>query len=284
MQLSIEVIDVLRKAAQYISGVLSEATITPNHFYNALWDGRAYKLAPYQIVGDELVVQTGDGVVAFSGVYPSKILAMDVDAPIKTRESNDSVELNSWMNSGSTPIEYTEKYTVEHTITDTLNIASEIASSIKASVGAEYMGIKASVEAQLSAKLGITHDKQDQQKSVSEKSISVEVPAWTSTSLVQKQSTSDFRQTIRLRCELDAAIRLEGGWTKRFGSIQEMQTYMRGGGGGSGDASLLDTFVNTRKFEKFDMPLPEMLIEQIREYKDVKTGEVDRTDTPINHE
>ena len=63
-----------------------------------------------------------------------------------------------------------------------------------------------------------------------------------------------------------------------------MELYFKGGGGGK-NATELDDFVATRAFEMFSLPTSDQqfIIKKERISRNVSTGEIMRTDTPIEH-
>ena len=281
MQLGLDVIDGFRKLAYEIDGIIREIPFPNNLFGVAekdIWQ-------PYHLTDTELVmVYSGgsqDAEIAFSSIAPTKILSLEVDEPIKLRESVKSVNLDTWTNAGSTSFFETLKWTEQHTRTEQLDIASSIEASVSAKVGAEYAGFKAELQSTLTAKLGINHNTQATDTMIDEHERKFEVPAWKRVSVVQKKSVSDFHQMIRTRCELSGAVRITAGnlWEKRFDSIRELNLYLIGGGGGSGDVPELDQFVNQRKLpSSYKLPTLEFTIETDRVYKDVETGEVTRSE------
>ena len=278
MQLSLDVIDGFRKVAYKIAHGIAEIPFSENVFAVSSID----LMQPYHLTDTELVCvyQGGsvDAEIAFGNIIPTKILSLEIDEPVKIRESVKSVALDTWTNAGSTPLKETEKWTQEHSITEQLDIVSSIEVGIQEKIGAEYAGFKAELQASLTAKLGINHSTQEQNRTIDERSQEIEIPAWKQVSLVQKKSISDFKQTIRTHCELGASVRISAGWEKRFDSLRELQGYFIGGGGGSGDVPGIDNFVNQRKFPSFDLPSLEFNVERDRLYKDVQTGSVSRTE------
>lgn len=278
MQLSIDVIDAFRRVAHQIASGLRDIPFSTNIFRVAGID----LLQAYHLTDTELIMTyTGgsvDAEIAFANILPTKILSVEIEEPIKIRESVKSVALDTWNNAGSTPLKETEKWTKEHTITEQLDIVSSIEVGIKEKIGAEYAGFKAELEANLTAKLGINHSTQEQNKTIDERSQEIEIPPFKRVSLVQKKSICDFSQVIRTHCELGASVRISAGWEKRFDTLRELQLYFIGGGGGSGDVPDMDAFVNQRKFQSFDLPRLEFNVERDRLYKDVETGEVTRSE------
>ena len=282
MQLSLDVIDGFRHVSHYIASSFIGVNFSENVFGVAPIN----LMQKYQLTDNELQCIYGDhGIIAFSNIIPSKILSLEVDEPIKLREEDHDVTLDSWRNAGSTELKETHKWTEDITTTESISILTEIASAISAKVGAEYAGFKAELSAQISAKLGITENRSTQIHHSEEKTEEFIIAPWTSTSLVQKHSISDFKQLIKTHCELDANVRIYGTtWEKKFNSLKELSGYFTGEGGGSGSIPYLDDFVLQRKYKNFELPLSSFSVERERIYRNVKTGEVNRTEVPIKHE
>ena len=283
MQLPIDIIDAFKSIAYYVGGGISGVPMSQNLFAGA-WITRA----EHRLTDTELIVSfphdnVDDPYIAFSEIAPTEILSLEVDPPVVLRESVESVELDTWNNAGSTPLEEDEKWTEEHTITEQTDIMASIEIGIKEKLGAEYAGFKAEVEAHLTAKLGINHSTNEQNRVLHEHEQKITIPAWKSVSLTQKKSISDFKQTVRMKCLLDAKIRINGGWEKKFDSLKSFVLYMKGGGGGTGDVPELDSLANQRKFKGFELDLNQLAftVERERVYKDVRTGTVDRTEIDI---
>lgn len=284
MQLSLDLIDGISSVSHEIAFALSEAKLGA-YVSNSFVSGPILLRPPYKVTEDELILMYGDAVVAFKDVVPSKILSIEVDPPVTLREDVKSVELESYNNDGSTQIEREYTHTEEHTVTETVNIAAEISTAIRAKIGGSYAGFSAELETQISAKLGVTHNTQEQYKTTNVEKIDVVIPAWTNVALLQKESISDIKQTVCVSCEMDAAVRINGGWEKRFDSIHQLLLYLQGGGGGTGDAPQLDEFCSTRAFQNMTLPFENLQfrVSKGRLYKDVKTGELNRSETEIPH-
>lgn len=204
--------------------------------------------------------------------------------PITLNEQVKSVELRTWNNAGSTPIDDEQHTSEKHTRTETLNIAAEIATAIKGKVSGSYAGFSAELETQINAKLGVTHNTQEQTETLSEETLKVVIPAWKSVSLMQKQSISDVKQRVSVMCELTAEVRINGGWEKTLPSLESLQLYFTGGGGGTGNADALDAKVATRLYRAFELPFNKVQLNVVKDrlYKDVRTGEINRTEIAIN--
>ncbi|MCY4584386.1 MAG: hypothetical protein OXE50_16570 [Chloroflexi bacterium] len=237
---------------------------------------------------DELICHFDEQEVAFSNVIPSKILAIQVDPPIILREDVQDIALKTWNNGGSTPLFYDEEVLEEDTTTESLNIAAEISTAIRSKIGGSAAGFSAEVEAQVSAKLGITHNTQTQVHHSNKETIKVEVPAFKSVSLTQKHSETDFKQRVITTCQIDANVRLFNNglekWTKKLDSLRQLELYFKGGGGGSGDnVQALDDWMSQRLFKAFELPYDrtQFTIDRDRLYRNAKTSEVDRSETSL---
>lgn len=288
MQLSLEVIDALRAIALYTAGWLREATITPNKF----WDAGGNILPRYDIGDIILKCYTGSGVISFYDVRPSKIISLEISEPAEFNTEQEKHIIDVFRNATSEPFSKEETYTEESSRTEKNDIMAELSTSIKSKVGGSYAGFNAELEASLSAKLGVNHSETVEHKDSDVVKTKIDVPAWTSISVEQDHEISDTSQHVSLKCEIDASVQINGGWKKRFDSLSELELYMRGGGGGKGLAQELDKFVQTRKFEHFDLhskpfSMPSMdrvvLIEQERISRNVSTGKIELTETAINH-
>lgn len=278
MQLSLDVIDKFREVSYQIAHGIAEIPFSENRFRVStinLWQD-------YHLTDTELIMEytggTIPGVIAFSNIMPTKILGVEIEEPIKIRESIKSVNLDTWNNAGSTPLHEKSHSSKEHTITEQLDIVSSIEAGIREKVGVDVSSFKAELEAHITAKLGINHSTQEQTKVLDERSEDVDIPPWKRVSIVQKKSICDFKQVIRTHCDLGASVRISTGWEKTFDSLHEFQLWIVGGGGGKGNVPDLDAFVNQRKFSSFDLPKLEFDVERDRLYKDVETGETDRSE------
>ena len=277
MQLDIEIIDKFFDFAKYLGGGISTLDeVHPNLFVG----GDFIHTKEYHLTKDELIFPFGHGVIAFGEPYPSKILSLEIGEPAIIREQIINVVLRTWHNAGDSDIPYSRKIVEETIRKETLNIIEELMTEIRGKVAGEYAGIKAELETQLSAKLGINQTTEEQHTINDTTTMNIDVPAWTSTSLNQKKSISDFRQTIKMKCELDASLRIDHGNQKSFPSLESFALYMKGGGGGTGE-SPMDKIAMERRFTNFEVP--DMFFETERErlYKDVETSEITRKDLPI---
>ena len=287
MQLSLDVIDGLRAVSRQVANTIYWAD-TRNHFrVNAL----NANLPAYEMTDEGLVCFCGsrEARIILSDVTPSKILSIDVEPPIKFNEHDTSVELKTWNNAGSTPLNYERQILEEFVRTETLDIITEISTAMKAKIGGGTPTFQAELEVQLAAKLGINKSTKTEVKKSDGYKLDVEVPKWTSVSLLQKQSISDVKQVVRMRCIFDAKVILDssGIWAKEFDGLNSMALYLRGGGGGKdvGECSDLNRIMETRQFKGYALPLEhlELQIEKERLYRDVKTGEVNRTEVKIEN-
>lgn len=277
MQLSLDIIDSFRRQAHYIAVVMVNVPMEWDNFASDMLMGEVQ----YEITDDSLICHFYDlhgdfpASVTFSNIAPSKILSLEVEAPIKIREKEEHVELKQWDNGTSSPISYTYEVSESETITETLDIAAEIEASIKGKISAEYAGIKGEVETQLRSKLGVRHSETKEHTITNHETIDITVSPKKSVSLTQKHSISDFKQKVIVECLLDARIRIDGGkWFEEFNNANEFLLYMQGGGGGKGNATELDKFVNTRAFQgKLALPQSSFRIEENHQYQNVKTGE-----------
>lgn len=279
MQLDIEIIDSFMGLSRYLAGGLGGIQEHPN-----LFAGGSDKIhnTEYHLTKDELVIPYGSGFIAFGEPYPSKILSLDIDAPVIIREQVNSIVLRTWNNAKSTDYSYKHKVTEEHIIKEILNIVQELMMGVRGKIAGEYAGIKAELETQLNAKLGLSHTTEQQHRVMDESEETIDVPAWTSVSLTQKESTSDFKQHISMHCLLDASLRINHGQEKHFSSLDEFKLYMKGGGGGDGE-SWIDRYANERRFTNFEVPDMSFQIERDRMYTDAKTSDTTTTQVPINH-
>ena len=281
MQLSLDVIDGFRSISHTIASALSEVSMYSNAFSHS----KILLMPEYNVTDDELVCYFDECEVAFFNILPSKILSVHVEPPIPLREDVKDITLKSWNNAGSTPLHFEQEVLEESTTTESLNIAAEISTAIRSKVGGSAAGFSAEVEAQVSAKLGITHNKQTQVHHSNKEKIDVEVPPYKSVSLTQKESINDFRQRVGLKFELDASVRMKNvglvGWEKRIDGLRQLELYFRGGGGGSGDNTKdLDDFFSQRSFKYFELPYGHLVFTESKDrlYRNAKTSEVNRTE------
>ena len=287
LSLDLDVIDSFRKVARNTANHLYNADFAPNYFRS---DALNANLPAYEIADKLKCFCTSEhAIIEFWDIQPIDIIAIEVGTPIRFNEHETNVSLKTWNNAGSTPLPQSWKAETEEKITEARDILTEISTSLKAKIGGGTPTFQASLEAELSAKLGINLKRQEERRVLNTENMDLEVPAWTSTSLTQRQSIADVRQTIKMTCLVDAAVSFisqgEGGnWSKTFVSLHEMETYMRGGGGGQDqNADTLNRIVNTRQFQDFqiDRSHLELTITQERISRNVKTGEIDRKDTKI---
>ena len=175
-------------------------------------------------------------------------------------------------------------WTEEDERTEQMDILSEIQTAIKGKISGSYAGFSAELETQLSAKLGINHSEKNVRKTTKTDEEDFDIPAWTDFALTQEHSVSDIKQSVNIVCSLDANVQIDGGWKKTFDTLKEMELYLKGGGGGK-NTTELDDFVATRAFEMFSLPTADQqfVIEKERISRNVSTGKVTRTDTPIEH-
>lgn len=288
MQLSLDVLDALRYNAIYIGGVLSEAKIPDNQFYNALWNMNP----KYDITDDALIVLVGCGQISFRSVRPSKIISLEVGDSVEFNSQIEDIHLDTYTNDSAESFDYDETWTEEHSHTQQTDILAEIQASIKEKLGASYAGFSGEVETQLSAKLGANHSDNVKDSKGNSKRLSLKIPPYTETSFSQEHSISDVSQSIKMVCEIDASVCIDGKhYIKHFPSFESLTLYMRGGGGYQ-NYQPLDDFVKTRKFEKFDLDSEQwsipngrriFTIEKQRISRNVRTGKIIRKDTEIKH-
>ena len=290
MQLDLEVIDGFRAVARHIANTIYWIDVPGNYFRV---DALNANLPAYEI-GETLKCFCPGTVatIVYSDIQPIKILSIDVDAPIKFNEHETDVSLNTWHNDSSEPLPKKLKEIEEEVITESKDILTEISSAIRAKVGGKSPVFEASLEAEISAKLGFNLKTQRQHTVHKEEETDIVVPKWTSTSVTQRQSIADVKQIIRMNCLIDAKVSLVSNgpdnypWAKHFDSLRELQGYLRGGGGGRDEnADAINRFVNGRLFKDFAVPMAELEleIEQERISRNVRTGEVTRKDTPIEN-
>ena len=290
MQLDLDVIDGFRAVARHIANTIYHIDVAGNYFRV---DALNANLPAYEISDTLKCFCPGTvATIEYSDIQPIKILSIDVDAPIKFNEHETDVSLKTWNNAGKTPIPQSWKAQEEETITESRDIITEISSTIRAKVGGKSPVFEASLEAEISAKLGLNLKTQRQHRLLREENMEIVIPEWTSTSLTQRQSIADVKQIIRMNCLIDAQVSLisngpeAGPWAKHFQSLRELQGYLRGGGGGRDEnADAINAFVNNRLFKDFAVPMHELEleIEQERISRNVRTGEITRKDIPIEN-
>ena len=284
LSLSLEIIDALRSIARYTAGFLSEASITPNHFWNASPGGLGSYLPKYKIGEIGLHCYCGDGTISFGNVRPDRIISLEVGPTVTFNEQTDDIHFYRYQNAGATAVKKHKVWTQEDERTEQMDILSEIQTAIKGKISGSYAGFSAELETQLSAKLGINHSEKNVHKTTKTDEEDFDIPAWTDFALTQEHSVSDIKQSVKVVCSLDANVQIDGGWKKYFDTLKEMELYLKGGGGGK-NATELDDFVATRAFEMFSLPTmdQQFVIEKERISRNVSTGTVTRTDTPIKH-
>ena len=289
MQLDLDIIDGFREVARNIANHLYHADFSGNYFAS---DALNANLPAYEISDKLKCFCTSEhATILFGDIQPIRIISIEVNPPIRFNEHETSVSLKTWNNAGSTPLPQSWKTEEEEKVTEARDILTEISTAIRAKVGGKSPVFEASLEAELSAKLGINLKRQEERRLLKSDNMDLEVPAWTSTSLTQRQSIADVRQRITMLCQVDASVSLisqgsEPRWAKHFNSLRELEIYLRGGGGGGDEnADAINRVVNTRQFQDFaiDKSNLELEIENERISRNVKTGEITRTDTPIEN-
>ena len=279
MQLDIEIIDKFFSFAKYLGGGISGLDeVRPNLFVG----GDFIHAKEYHLTKDEMIFPFGHGVIAFGEPYPSKILSLEIGEPEVIREQIINVVLQSWHNSSAEPFPYTRKIVEEIIRKETVNIVAELMTQIRGKVAGEYAGIKAELETQLSAKLGMTHTTEEQHTINKTTTMDDSVPPWISRSLTQKKSVSDFRQVIKMTCQLEASIRIDHGCQKSWESLRSFKLWSKGGGGGVGSTPM-DKIAMERRFTNLQIPDMFFQTETERFYKDVETSDITRTDLSIAH-
>ena len=288
MQLDLDVIDGFREIARQVANTLYNADFSGNYFRS---DALNANLPAYEITDRLKCLCTSEhATIYFANIQPIKILSIDVDAPIRFNEHETDVSLKTWNNAGSTPLPQSWKAEEEEKVTESRDILTEISTSLKAKIGGGSPVFQASLEAELSAKLGINLKRQEERRLLNSENMQLEVPAWTSTSLMQRQSIADVKQMVHMQCLLDARVSLvsqgETRWAKHFTSLRELEIYLRGGGGGeSENTEGLDRITNTRQFQDLEIdkkPIT-LFVGTERVSRNVRTGEITRKDIPIEN-
>lgn len=289
LSLDLDVIDGFRATARNIANYLYNADFAGNYFRQ---DALNANLPAYEI-GDALkcFCTSEHATILFMDIQPIDILSIEVGAPIRFNEHETDVSLKTWHNAGATPLPQSWNVEEEEKVTEARDILTEISTAIRAKVGGKSPVFEASLEAELSAKLGINLKRQEERRLLKQEKMDLEVPKWTSTSLIQRHTIADVRQIIKMHCLVDAQVSFisqgdEPRWAKHFESLHQMQTYLRGGGGGTDEnADALNRVVNTRQFQNFAIEKAHLEFEIVQERisRNVKTGEVTRKDTPIEN-
>ena len=289
LSLDLDVIDSFRAVARNLANHLYNADFAGNYFRQDALNANlpAYEVSEYL----HCFCPSRDAIISFHDIQPVDILEIEVGTPIRFNEHETSVSLKTWNNAGSTPLPQTWKSEEEEKVTEARDILTEISTSLKAKIGGGTPTFQASLEAELSAKLGINLKRQEERRVLKTENMELVVPEWTSTSLTQRQSIADVKQIIKMRCRVDASVIIvsegdEPRWSKRFNSLHEMETYLRGGGGGSDEnAEALNKIVNTRQFQDYRIEQEHLELEIVQERvsRNVRTGEIDRKDTPIHN-
>ena len=289
LSLDLDVIDGFRAIARQVANTLYNADFGGNYFRS---DALNARLPAYEVNnGLKCLCTSEHATILFFNIQPIDIISIEVGAPIRFNEHETDVSLKTWNNAGSTPLPQSWKAEQEEKVTESRDILTEISTSLKAKIGGGTPVFQASLEAELSAKLGINLKHQEERRVLNQENMDLVVPAWTSTSLMQRHAIADVRQTIKMRCRVDARVSLisqgdEPRWAKHFESLHQLETYLRGGGGGEDDnADALNRITNTRQFQDFEIETEhlEFEITQERISRNVSTGEITRKDTPIEN-
>ena len=290
IQLDLDVIDAFRAVARHVANTAYHIDVPGNYFRV---DALNANLPAYEIDEDLRCFCPGTvATIVFADIQPVRVLSIDVGAPIKFNEEEIDLSLQTYNNANSEPLPRKLKTTEEDIITESRDIITEISSAIRAKVGGKTPVFEASLEAEIAAKLGLNLKTQRQHRILKEDEMNITVPAWTSTSVTQKQSIADVRQVISMNCQVDAQVSLLSNgpgavpWSKHFESLHELEGYLRGGGGGRDEnADAINRFVNGRLFKDFTVPIEELelAVSRDRISRNVRTGEISVVSTPIEN-
>lgn len=289
LSLDLDVVDAFRAIARSIANTLYNADFYPNYFRSDALNARL----PAYAVEDKLrcYCTSYHSQIIFSEIEPIDILSIEIGSPFKFNEHETDVSLRTWNNASDEPYPEELKISEEETITESKDISMEIASAIRAKVGGKTPVFEASLEAEISAKLGVDTKTMKQHRILKEMKTTITTPPWTSSSIDQRHSIADVRQTIRMNCLLGASVSFvsdgsEGRWAKHFATLAEMERYLRGGGGGEDEgADGLNSVVNSRQFQDYRLETEhlELAVERERISRNVRTGETTRRDVPIEN-
>ena len=287
LSLSLEVIDGFRAVARNLA----------NHLYNADFGGNYFRVdalnarLPAYEVGDVLTCYctSWHSQIIFSQIEPVDIISMKVGTPVRFNEHETDMTLRVWNNASDDSPKETLEIQEELKITEIREILAEISMAIRSKFGAKSPAFEASLEAELSSKLGVNLKHQEERRKLKDYTLNLTIQPWTNTSISQRHSVADVRQRIEMKCLADARVTLisqgdEPRWSKEFESMLELENYMRGGGGGRDEnADALNRIVNTRQFQDYFVEKDNLTfdIEQERISRNVQTGETDRKDVPI---
>ena len=283
LQIDPEVIDHLRGVAKYIAEGLSNIQLSTNRF-DGVWYTRI-NLPSYQVTEDALVItfpnDVGDARIIFRNIAPDRISSMKIYPAVKTNERVLSVEIGSWENGSSEELKESSSWKEQHTRSENNSISDELTAGIQGKIAGSYAGFSAELQTNLQNKLSISHNTGEQ--TVDEKTISEEfvIGPWKSLTVTKKETISDFRQKVQVECTVETSIELDAGFNKSFKSLHEFQLYIKGGGGGSGNAPELDKFFTEHRANNFQLDSPSFTIERERDYTDTKTTSVERTEVDI---
>jgi len=312
MEISVDVIDACRTVARNLANdVISKIPAKPDEHYVHHIHGKAHHrttyhnndfidhpladhLPDYKIQNNSLVCLCGSvyAVIEFSKLRMREITKLAFSDPAKTDGTMTPVVVKSWTNKSNTTEHYLWQKSKEHSKTETYTSSTELGVEItyglQTKVGGGIEGVaEAEVESSYEFKTNFTQRfEKSKETTTTEKEsedLSITVPPMTQTSLARNKTISDWHQVVTTTGILDANIRIssDGDFGMQFESLEELQTYIQGGG--IQKDWMADKYFAQRHFQHYEIdtsPL-QMTVKTPFTYRDVEVSDIIRNDKPL---
>lgn len=313
MNISVDVIDGCRAIARNLANdVISKIPSKPDEHYVHHIHGKAHHrtthhnndftdhllgntLPDYKIDGDRLVCFCGSvyAVISFSKLRMREITKLAFSDPAKTDGTMTPVVVKTWTNHSKTDAHYMWQKSKEHSKTEiytsSTELGVEITYGLQTKVGGGIEGVgEAEIESSYEFKTNFTQRfEKTKETTTTEKEsedLSITVPPMTRTSLTRNKTISDWHQVVTTTGVLDANVHIgsEGDFGMEFESLEELQTYIQGGGIQKDWMS--DKFFAQREFQHYEIDLNplQMTVQTPFSYRDVEVSDVIRNDKPLD--
>lgn len=314
MEISVDVIDGCRTVARNLANdVISKIPPKPDEHYVHHIHGKAHhrtthhnndftdhllgnNLPDYKMQNDALVCMCGSvyAVIAFSKFRMREITKLAFSDPAKTDGTVTPVVVKCWTNNSKTEEHYqwkkSEKHSKKETYTSNTELGIEITYGLQTKVGGGVEGIgEAEVESSYEFKTNFTQRfEKSKETTTTEKEsedLAITVPAMTQTTLTRNKTISDWHQVVTTTGILDACVRIssDGDFGMQFESIEELQTYIQGGGIQKDWKS--DRFFAQRHFQEYEIDLTplQMTVKTPFTYRDVEVSDIIRNDKSLDN-
>ena len=303
MDLSFETIDAFRAVVGKIStDVFAKIPPKPNtkrsrhnnDFANDPLNGR---LPSYDFVdgGETLRIFCGSEYAVFclSDIRIREIESIEYGDPMIINKNVDSVVVKSWLNNSGTTEEH--KLTTKKAFSRTETRASatafalEITQSLRTKIGGGVKGIgEAEVETGLQVKTNFEQRFETSKTTSSSEEETEEqtytVGPFTKTTLLREEGMSDYEQKVTTTGILDARMWIDSHYDFGFNvdSFVSLDRLVKGGSAPNVDWYIQKYFAE-RHFQNYviDFSPLKVTVEDILNFRNVQSSELERTDTPI---